>query len=90
LYLPFFYFPKLQEGKIAMAILLKGDITGKRCWTCGKSLDHDEVAIVSIGARDVLYMHPACAQSLSQQLLRDLSQLDDLGFVIEEDNWISE
>jgi len=73
-----------------MAVILKRDTTGKKCWACGREIGNtgnDEVAIVSTGARDVLYMHPACAQSLSQQILRDLSQLDDLGFVIEEDNW---
>lgn len=73
-----------------MAVILKRDTTGKKCWLCGREIGNagnDEVAIVSIGARDVLYMHPLCAQSLSQQILRDLSQLDDLGFVIEKDNW---
>jgi len=73
-----------------MAVILKKDTTGKKCWACGREIGNtgnDEVVIVSTGARDVLYMHPACAQSLSQQILRDLSQLDDLGFVIEEDNW---
>jgi hypothetical protein len=73
-----------------MAVILKKDTTGKKCWACEReiySTGKDEVAIVSTGARDVLYMHPACAQSLSQQILRDLSQLDDLGLVIEEDSW---
>lgn len=75
-----------------MAVILKRDTTGKKCWACGREIGNtgnDEVAIVSPGARDVLYIHPACAQSLAQQLLRDLSQLVDLGFVIEEDDRIS-
>lgn len=72
-----------------MAVILKRDITGKKCWACGREISNtgnDEATIVSIGARDVLYIHPACAQSLSQQILKDLSQLGDLGFVIEEDD----
>ncbi len=72
-----------------MAVILKRDTTGKKCWACGReigNMGNDEATIVSIGARDVLYIHPACAQSLSQQILKDLSQLGDLGFVIEEDD----
>lgn len=76
-----------------MVVILKQDTTGKMCWACGMEIGNianDKAVIVSTGARDMLYMHPACAQSLSQQILKDLSQLGDLGFVIEEDNWISE
>lgn len=72
-----------------MAVILKRDTTGKKCWACGReigNMGNDEATIVSIGARDVLYIHPACAQSLSQQILKDLSQLGDLGFVIKEDD----
>jgi len=71
-----------------MAIILKRDTTSKKCWACGKdisNLENDEVAIVSTGARDMLYMHPSCAKSISQQLLRDLAQLIDLGYEVEDE-----
>lgn len=65
-----------------MALILKRDTTGKRCWMCGREIDGNEAAIVSTGAIDIVYTHPNCAQFLSQQILRDLSQLTDLGFQI--------
>ena len=71
-----------------MAVILKRDTTGKKCWACGREIGNtgnDDVAIVSTGARDVLYMHPACAQSMSWQLLRDLAQLVDLGYELENE-----
>ena len=67
-----------------MAIIMKRDNTGKKCWMCGREIDRSEVAIVSTGARDMLYMHPYCAESLSRRILGDLSQLADLGFEISD------
>ncbi len=63
-----------------MALILQQDRTGKRCWGCGLEIAGSEGVIVSAGARDILYIHPTCAQSLGQQLFRDLGQLGDLGY----------
>lgn len=68
-----------------MAVILKRDTTGKKCWLCGRGIDNAEAAIVSTGVRDVLFMHPLCAQSLSQQIFRDLSQLADLGIEVTDE-----
>ena len=68
-----------------MAVILKGATTDKKCWICGRKMDDDEAAVVSTGARDIQYMHPYCAQFLSQQILRDLSQLTDLGFQVTDE-----
>ena len=76
-----------KGGEIAVAVIVKQDTTGKKCWACGievGNMANDEAVIVSIGARDVLYMHPNCAKSISQQLLRDLAQLIDLGYEVED------
>jgi len=68
-----------------MAVILKRGTTGKKCWICGRETDDDEATIVSTGARDIQYMHPYCAQFLSRQILRDLSQLTDLGFQVTDE-----
>lgn len=65
-----------------MAIVIKRDTSGKKCWMCGREIEGNEASIVSTGARDILYMHSYCAQSLSRRILGDLSQLADLGFEI--------
>jgi len=66
-----------------MAIIMKREINRKRCWLCGLKLD-EKAAIVYIGDSDILYIHPPCAQTLSQQIMRDLSQLIDFGFNVDE------
>ena len=68
-----------------MAIVIKKDTSGKKCWMCGRQIEDNEAGIVSTGARDMLYMHPCCAQSLSRRILGDLSQLADLGFEIGDE-----
>jgi len=66
-----------------MAIIMKKDIARKRCWLCGLELD-EKATITYFGDRDIFYLHPPCAQTLSQQIMRDLSQLIDFGFNIDE------
>lgn len=68
-----------------MALILNREVGGKRCWACGQEIRRDEAVIVSTGARDVVYTHPSCAQSISRQLLRDLAQLVDLGYELEDE-----
>jgi len=68
-----------------MALILNRDVSGKRCWACGREIGSDEVTIVSTGARDIMYMHSNCAQSVSRQLLRDLAELVDLGYELEDE-----
>jgi len=67
-----------------MALVLNGEVGGKRCWACGRETGTSAATVVSTGARDVMYMHPKCAESIGRQLLRDLAQLADLGYELEE------
>jgi hypothetical protein len=72
-----------------MAVILKQDVSGRRCWACGvdvEDIGEGKAVIVCAGTRDVVYLHPICAQSLGQQIFRDLGQLGDFGFDIEQDN----
>ena len=66
-----------------MALILKATVSGKRCWACAQEMSSDDAAVVCVGASEVMYMHPNCAQSISQQMLRDLSQLVDLGYELD-------
>ena len=66
-----------------MAIIMKKYIAGRRCWLCGLEVD-EKATITYVGDSDILYLHPPCAQTLSQQIMRDLSQLIDFGFNIDE------
>lgn len=66
-----------------MALILNKNVSGKRCWACAQEIRSDEVTIVCTGASEVMYMHQSCAQSISQQLLRDLAQLADLCYGLE-------
>ena len=68
-----------------MALIVNKVMSGKKCWACGQEIGSDEAVIVSTGARDVVYMHPSCAKSISQQLLRDIAQLIDLGYELEDE-----
>jgi len=43
-----------------MAIVIKRDTSGKKCWMCGREIEGNEASIVSTGARDILYMHSYC------------------------------
>ena len=73
-----------------MALLICQDATGRRCWVCGSKIEIIEESgayMALTGARDVLYVHLACAQSLGQQIFRDLGQLNDLGIVIEKEQY---
>ncbi len=63
-----------------MAILLNKVMSGKRCWACGREVVENDVCLVTMGAKDIIYMHSKCAQSVSQELLKDISQLVDLGY----------
>jgi len=68
-----------------MALILNKVMSGKRCWACGMEIMGDKPAIMATGASDVVYMHSDCANSISQQLLRDISQLIDLGYENEDE-----
>lgn len=63
-----------------MALILNKEMWGKRCWACGQQFESNKPAILYTGVADVICMHPNCAKSISQQLLRDLAQLIDLGY----------
>jgi len=68
-----------------MAVILSEKVSGKRCWGCGREIKEDESAIVATGAREVIYLHSHCAGPISRMMLRDLSQLIDLGYEIEDE-----
>ena len=68
-----------------MALILNKNVAGKRCWACAQEITSDEVMIVCTGASEIVYMHSGCTQSISRQLLRDLAQLVDLGYGLEEE-----
>lgn len=79
-----------KGGEEDMAVILKQDVSGRRCWACGvgvEGIGEGKALIICAGTRDVIYLHPTCAQSLGQQLFRDLAQLGDLGLNIEEDDY---
>jgi len=68
-----------------MALILRDNVSGKKCWACGLEIRGDEAVIIATGARDLLYMHPSCAKSISQQLFKDIAQLIDLGYELEDE-----
>ena len=68
-----------------MALILNKVMSGKRCWACRRQIEDSEAAILTTGGTDVIYLHPNCAKCISQQLLRDLAQLIDLGYGIKDE-----
>ena len=68
-----------------MAVIVNKNISGKKCWACNREIGEDDATILTTGATDLLYMHTGCAKSISRQLLRDLAQLADLGYMDEDE-----
>lgn len=67
-----------------MALILKKEIGGKKCWACGFVIENAKPAVTLTAAMEIAYLHPNCARSIAQQLLRDIAQLIDLGYEVEE------
>jgi len=68
-----------------MALILDKNVGGRRCWACAQQIRSDEVTIVNTGATEIMHMHSSCAQAVSRQMLRDLAQLVDLGYELEDE-----
>jgi len=68
-----------------MALILNKTMSGKKCWACGQDINENQAAVLITGFRDLVYMHMGCATSISQQLLRDISQAVDLGYDDEDE-----